>query len=62
MEEQEELWIEQNLELYESGKWSVRDRRILCIYWVANAFQRVHYKHKDAITKVLPKRGTFPSS
>jgi hypothetical protein len=57
IEEQEELWIEQNLELYESGKWSVRDRRILCTHWVVNAFQRVHYEHKDAIIKCFQNVG-----
>jgi uncharacterized membrane protein len=32
VEEQEELWIEQNLELHESGKWLVGDRRVLCTH------------------------------
>jgi hypothetical protein len=57
MEEQEELWIEDNLELYESGKWSVGDRRVLCTHWIAHAFRRVHEEHKDAIIKCFKSVG-----
>jgi hypothetical protein len=43
------LWIEENFDLWESGKWLVGDRRVLLIEWVAKAFERVYLEHKDAI-------------
>jgi hypothetical protein len=49
IQEYEDLWIEENFELWESGKWSIGDRRILLTKWVAQAFERVHLEHKDAI-------------
>jgi hypothetical protein len=49
IEEYEDLWIKENFEVWESGKWSVGDRRILLTHWVAKAFERVHLEHKDAI-------------
>ena len=49
IEEYEDLWIEENFEIWQSGKWSVGDRRILLTHWVAQAFERVHLEHKDAI-------------
>jgi hypothetical protein len=49
IEEYEDLWIEENFEVWQSGKWSVGDRRILLTHWVAQAFERVHLEHKDAI-------------
>lgn len=39
------------MELYESGKWSVGDRRILMTHWIAHAWERVHKEHKEAIIK-----------
>ena len=55
--EYEDLCIEQNLELYESGKWSVGDRRILMTHWVAQAWEKVHLEHKDAIIKCFKSVG-----
>jgi hypothetical protein len=49
IEEYEDLWVEQNFELWQSGKWSIGDRRVLMTHWVAQAFERVHMEHKDAI-------------
>jgi hypothetical protein len=49
IQEYEDLWIEENFELWESGKWSIGDRRILLTKWVAQAFERVHLEHKNAI-------------
>lgn len=49
IEEYKDLWMEQNFELQQSGKWSVRDRRVLITHWVTQAFKRVYIEHKDAI-------------
>jgi len=49
IEEYEDLWVEQNFELWQSGKWSIGDRRVLMTHWVAQAFERVHMEHKEAI-------------
>jgi len=49
IEEYEDLWIEEHFEIWQSGKWSVGDRRILLTHWVAQAYERVHLEHKDAI-------------
>lgn len=49
IEEYEDLWVEQNFELWQSGKWSIGDRRVLMTHWVGQAFERVHIEHKDAI-------------
>jgi len=35
IEEYEDLWVEQNFELWQSGKWSIGDRRVLMTHWVA---------------------------
>ena len=49
IEEYEDLWIEENFDLQESGKWSLGDRRVLLTEWVVKAFERVYLEHKDAI-------------
>jgi hypothetical protein len=49
IEEYEDQWVEANFELWQSGKWSVGERRILMTHWVAQAFERVHIEYKDAI-------------
>ena len=49
IEEYEDLWVEQNFDLWESGKWSIGERRILMTHWVAQAWEKVHTEHKDAI-------------
>jgi hypothetical protein len=53
------------MELYESGKWSVGDCRILMTHWIAHAWERVYKEHKEAIIKcflnvglVLPVNGS----
>ena len=49
IEEYEDLWVEQNFELWQSGGWSVGEHRILMTHWVTQAFEKVHTDHKDAI-------------
>jgi hypothetical protein len=49
IEEYEDQWVEAHFELWQSGKWSVGDRRVLMTHWVAQAFERVHVEHKDTI-------------
>jgi hypothetical protein len=57
IEEYEDLWIEEHFEIWQSGKWSVGDRRILLTYWVAQAYERVHLEHKDAIISCFKNVG-----
>ena len=57
IEEYEDLWVEQNFELWQSGKWSIGDRRVLMTNWVAQAFERVHVEHKDAIVACFKNVG-----
>jgi len=57
IEEYEDLWVEQNFELWQSGKWSIGDRRVLMTHWVAQAFERVHVEHKDAIVACFKNVG-----
>ena len=49
IKEYEDLWVEQNFELWQSRKWLIRDRRVLITHWVTQAFERVYVEHKDAI-------------
>ena len=51
------LWLEENFELWESGNWSVGERRILMTHWVYKAFERVHLEHKDAIISCFKNVG-----
>ena len=55
--EYEDLWLEENFELWESGKWSVGERRILMTHWVYKAFERVHLEHKNAIISCFKNVG-----
>jgi hypothetical protein len=57
IEEYEDLWIKENFEVWELGKWSVSDRRVLLTHWVFKAFERVHLEHKDAIIKCFKNVG-----
>jgi hypothetical protein len=57
IEEYEDLWLEENFELWESGKWTVSERRILMTHWVYKAFERVHLEHKDAIISCFKNVG-----
>src|SRR2546423_11697103 len=44
-------------ELWESGNWSVGERRILMTHWVYKAFERVHLEHRDAIISCFKNVG-----
>ena len=59
LEEYEDQWIEDpaNFTAWESGKWSISDRRILMTHWVAQAFQRVHDEHQDTIIRCFQSVG-----
>ena len=57
IEEYEDLWVEQNFELWQSGKWSIGDRRVLMTHWVVQAFERVYVEHKDAIVACFKNVG-----
>ena len=57
IEEEEELWIDSNMDKWKEGKFSIGDRRILMTHWVATAWRKVHETHKDTIIKTFRQVG-----
>jgi Tc5 transposase DNA-binding domain len=57
IEEEEERWIDENIEQYKAGRYSVGDRRVLMTHWVAHAWEKVHKEHKDTIIRTFRQVG-----
>src|SRR5271155_854134 len=57
IEEEEEKWIDENMEQYKAGRYSIGDRRILMTHWVTHAWEKVHKEHKDTIIKTFRQVG-----
>src|SRR6266516_386562 len=57
IEEEEEKWIEEHMEQYKAGRYSVGDRRILMTHWVTHAWEKVHKEHRDTIIKTFRQVG-----
>jgi gluconate kinase len=57
IEEAEELHIEQNIEKWKSGKYSVGDCRVLMTHWVGEAWIKLHQEHKETIVKTFRSIG-----
>lgn len=57
IEEAEDLWVDENFDKWESGSYSVGDRRVLMTKWVAEAWEKVHKDHQDAIINTFRNVG-----
>ena len=57
IEEEEEKWIDEHMEQYKAGRYSIGDRRILMTHWVTHAWEKVHKEHKDTIIKTFRQVG-----
>jgi len=53
IEEAEDQWVDEHLEEWDAGKFSVGDRRVLLTYWVAEAWKKLYQDHQDAIIKTF---------
>lgn len=53
IEEFEDLHIDKNIENWKARKYSVGDRRLLMTYWVSQAWEKLHLKHKDTIIQTF---------
>ena len=49
----EDRWVNEHLDEWDAGKFSIRDRRVLLTYWVAEAWKRLYEEHQDAIIKTF---------
>jgi hypothetical protein len=45
IEEAEDEWIDKNFDQWAAGSFSVGDRRVLLMHWVAEAWDKVHKYH-----------------
>jgi hypothetical protein len=57
IEEAEDQWVDEHLEEWDAGKFSVGDRRVLLTYWVAEAWKKLYQDHQDAIIKTFQNVG-----
>jgi hypothetical protein len=57
IEEAEDEWIDKNFDQWAARSFSVGDRRVLLTHWVAEAWDKVHKYHQDAIIKSFKNVG-----
>jgi len=57
IEEAEDIHIDQHIEQWKAGKYTVGDRRVLITQWVAEAWEKLHKEHKDTIIKTFRQVG-----
>jgi len=49
IEESEDLWVDEHFDEWQSGKYSVGDRRVLMTKWVGEAWEKLHRDHELSI-------------
>ena len=57
IEEAKDLHIDNHIEEWKAGKYTVGDRRVLMTHWVGQAWEKLHIEHKDTIIKTFRQVG-----